>query len=213
MQELNFQMFYVYLLYRNSDPLWRYVGKGQVYSYCCDPDARVKQSVKRCKADWYRIVFKTTCEEEALWMEHRVWRGLKDRGFTLANKRRPNLHNFSLSEETKAKISAANKGKVRSPELRVQISATLTGRKHTEEFREKIRQREFTWGHKISKTRRLSPHIAKLNPEKVQKIRQLVSSGTSRKEIAELFNISLTMVDHIKYRRTWSDVPEQLITI
>lgn len=50
----------------------------------------------------------------------------------------------SLSEETKAKISASNKGKVRTPEMRLKVSQFHTGKrwnvgfKHTDEARQKM---------------------------------------------------------------------------
>lgn len=43
-----------------------------------------------------------------------------------------------MTDETKAKISAANKGKIRTPEVRAKIAATLMGHPVTVETRERI---------------------------------------------------------------------------
>lgn len=174
-------MFYVYLLYRDAEPLWRYVGKGQVYSFSNDPDARVKKSMRERKADRYRIVFKTKDEKEALWMEHRVWRGLRDRGFTLANKRRPNLHNFSLSEETKAKIGATNRGRKFSLEVRAKLSAIRKGRKLSVEHRRRLKE---IWQ----------------DPE----FRRLISEKVPRRKIMSRFDITTGVIYQIRSGGHWS---------
>ena len=204
-------MYYVYLLYWDSEPLRRYVGKGQEYSYLPQRDYRAHQSMRRLKADRYRIVYWSTSERDALWMEDYLYVNLKKRGYLMANLVRPNRH--EVSPETREKISKANKGRIRSAEVRARISATLTGRKRSEEAKRKtsetLKGRKFTEEHKsrISQARR-SGEVAKLNPDKVREIRQLMKTGASRSNVAKMFSVSASMIDHVRYKRTWADVPD-----
>jgi 5-methylcytosine-specific restriction endonuclease McrA len=63
---------------------------------------------------------------------------------------------FKFSEETRQKISLANKGKKLSESHKAKIAASSKGRLHTEETKEFLRNhflgRKITWGDKISKT-------------------------------------------------------------
>lgn len=45
---------------------------------------------------------------------------------------------------------------------------------------------------------------ALLNNKKVYKIRSLLESNISLKEIAKMFNVSISCIMHIKYKHTWS---------
>jgi len=67
--------FYVYLIYRKSEPLYRYVGKGS--------GDRVFQSLKQREGTNFRIVFRTTDESSAFRMEDYLWCQLRRRGFTV----------------------------------------------------------------------------------------------------------------------------------
>jgi group I intron endonuclease len=52
------------------------------------------------------------------------------------------MYKGSMSESTKNKISEGNKGKIRSKEVKAQISKSLTGFQHTKETKEKMKIRQ-----------------------------------------------------------------------
>lgn len=83
------------------------------------------------------------------------------------------------SEETKAKISAAHRGKKFS-------SATLCKMRDAKRYGR-------------------GPN-RKLNPDKVREIRRLVMAGISNKDIAKQFSIDPSLVSNIKAGRVWGYV-------
>jgi hypothetical protein len=98
--------FYVYIIYRDYEPLYRYVGKGS--------KRRVNQSLKERKGTSARIVFRTRDEPEAFRMEDGLWKNLRLRGFDLSDQRRPGrtgqwdeLQGWKMPESAKEKIRAA----------------------------------------------------------------------------------------------------------
>lgn len=111
-----------------------------------------------------------------------------------------------LTEETKAKIGAGNKGKVRTPEFRERISAVQRGRKQSEEWianrfanakGRKMPPRTAEHAQKIGqanrgrkqseqeKERRAAKHRGRKNtPETIEKMRQSALLNRSRTRIA-----------------------------
>ena len=130
--------YYVYVHKRNTDGKIFYVGKG------CGKRAWKKS----CRNQWWKniekkhgrtveIVARKLSESEAFSMEQQL----------IASIGRDNLCNMtdggeggvSPTKETREKISKANKGKVVSAETRRRKMIAATGRKHSDETKEKIR--------------------------------------------------------------------------
>lgn len=61
-------------------------------------------------------------------------------------------------------------------------------------------------GEDISNIKKFNKPNAKLNEEKVKKIKKLLSQGITQKEIAELFNINVAIISRIKLGKAWKYV-------
>lgn len=117
-----------------------------------------------------------------------------------------------FSEEHRAKISAANRGQKRDPEMGRKLSKLFKGQKKPPEYGEAIRQRmlgrKLTEEHKAAMSRALKGR--KLAPEHVEKIRQANLKIAAEKKAAGIYgkkyvrplknnNYSLAM------QRKWQD--------
>ena len=98
----------------------------------------------------------------------------------------------SLSEETKKKISEANKGKTFSPETKKKISEANKGRKHSEETRRKNSEAKKGKNHPNygkKRTEETKKKISKNNPMKRTEVRQrhaeTLKSPETRRKMSE----------------------------
>ena len=121
------------------------------------------------------------------------------------------------TQERKDKISAANCGRIVTPEHRAAISKTLMGHKQSPEQIakrvEKLRGRTmpahavealrvFMTGRKLPKSHceNIGRVRAKLSDEQVREVRKLRESGVKQKELAARFNIDPASISHIVNR-------------
>lgn len=130
---------YVYLHRKKSDGRIFYIGKGQG-----------KRAWKKSqRSDWWKrveakhgrtveIVLRGLTDEQAFELEKGLveWVGLEN----LCNLREGGEGGFAASEEVKAAISRANKGRVFSEETREKMRKAATGKRHSEETKEKLRE-------------------------------------------------------------------------
>lgn len=99
---------------------------------------------KHGKENYFYVILEY-CEQNNLIKKETYWIWIlnvtnKEKGYNICSNGRNSL-GAKRSQETKDKISKANKGKVRSEEQKKKISATLTGRKGrklSEEHKKKI---------------------------------------------------------------------------
>jgi group I intron endonuclease len=107
-------------------------------------------------------------ERECYWIEYYKSYKDKSKGYNLT----PGGEGFKLSEETKRKISAANAGKVRTPEMRQHLSEVKKALhfRHTEETKKKM-----------SAARR----GRKLSPETIEKLKQIERTSEWREKISK----------------------------
>lgn len=103
---------------------------------------------------------------------------------------------FELSQETKDKISRANKGIMPARHTQEAAWAASRGRKESEEHK-KMR------GVLISKGLRKRTQCSKLNIDQVREIRSMLDTGVKQKEIMEKFNISRVHAYRIKKNQRW----------
>jgi group I intron endonuclease len=108
-----------------------------------------------------------------------------------------------LPDETKNKISAANKGKKHSNETKLKISNRLKGRKvkHSKETIEKIKNA--LKGHKPTHFGGSHPN-SKLTESIVIEIYEEVKNGKSIKSLSELFNIHESVIYKIIKGEVWT---------
>lgn len=128
-------------------------------------------------------------------------------------KRTPHVY----TDEQKARISAANKGRIVPPELRQRISETL---KANESVQKQVRElaalnHQRNRGRitppeekaKVMKSRRENfTATCKLTVEKVREIKSLQSHGKKDREISEIFGVNPQTILNIRLNRTWRDV-------
>ena len=146
----------------------------------------------------YQIVARDVSRQEANYLEKSLIDtiGRKDLGFgPLTNKNNGGSGSSAPSDETRAKISQANKGKIVSPETREKQSKTLKGRIITPEWRENI-----------SKGSKGKPHSLEHNEKVAAKNRQrcstpehaqMVSESSRRQWIVLLPNEDSIIVEHL----------------
>jgi group I intron endonuclease len=110
-------------------------------------------------------------------------------------------HNFGkpLTEECKAKLSIALSG----------ANNPFYGRKHSEETIELLKNKQISDETKklISEAARGSNHgHSKLTEEDVIKMRELFATGTSQKDLAEMFNVKRHTINQIVHRKRWKHI-------
>ena len=131
-------IYYVYAYIRKSDNTPYYIGKGK------DRRAYDKHKGISVPKDKSKIVFLETnlSNVGALALERRYirWYGRKDIGTgILLNRTDGGEGATGISEETRAKLSAANKGRKHSEETRSKLSVANKGKKFSEETCSKLR--------------------------------------------------------------------------
>jgi hypothetical protein len=144
--------YYVYIHYRKSNPLEPfYVGKGKNGRAWSEYDRNPywKHIVNKDKGFRCEIVYRGLSEDEAYAKEIFIVAlyGRKDLGTGTLVNMTDGGDGSSPSEETRKKISEAQKGKTPSEETRKKLSESLKGeknprfgKKHSEETRKKIRE-------------------------------------------------------------------------
>lgn len=122
---------------------------------------------------------------------------------------RPQRH---MSEETRKKISVANKGRKHSTEFKLRISVIKTGVVVSEETRKKLsnagKGRVFSAEskQKISNALKGNKGISKVTAEQVIEIRRLYTEGVKQVDIAKMYNISNITVHDIVHRKNWRHI-------
>ena len=128
--------YYVYAYLRSNGTPY-YIGKG------CNKRAYAKHRHISVPKDKSRIVFLETNLSNvgacALERRYICWYGRKDLGTGILRNMTDGGDGVdNSSSETRAKLSAANKGKKTSPETRAKLSAAMKGKKHSPETIAKI---------------------------------------------------------------------------
>lgn len=164
------------------------------------------------------------CGKEQYWMDL-LDASNQSLGFNISKTAR-SLLGYRHSEETKAKISRANRGLKRSLEFCEQMSELNRGEKHrqwgkplSDEHKEKllssIRGKKKTEEHKkrLSESHKGHPGLrgerasrSKLTWDQVREIRRLRSEeGFTLIRIATLFDITFQTVSEIALKKTWKE--------
>ena len=121
----------------------------------------------------------------------------------------------TLSEEARRKISEANKGKPLSEEHRRKIGEARKGKKHSEESRRKMSEAQKGKKHSEETRRKISEaqigcknHSAVLNREQVIEIRRsYLEENIIQIELARMYGVSRQTISNVLYKN-YSDVPE-----
>lgn len=173
-------------------------------------------------------------DRSALDSREKFWiAGFKENGFRLVNHRAGGSHTYPkgtgkgrvVSEETRHKISVANRGRKQSPETvqkRVAknrgqkrsaeaIAATAAanrGRKMTDEQRARMSEAQrIRPGHSEETKRKMSEASSKLTPQAVWEIKELLWVGRlKQKDIAALYEVSPSSIAAINQGRTWKHI-------
>jgi len=125
--------FYVYALADPRDGLYRYVGGA--YGNANRVNMHTATRGAKCLRAWLatgvepirKILFTCDSADEVCWAEPATWRAYKTKGHPLLNKRPVAWP--ELTTESRAKMSAARKGKKLSPETIAKLSAVRKGKK------------------------------------------------------------------------------------
>lgn len=177
-------MYYVYILYKNSNLNWRYVGKGS--------GGRVSQSKKIRKADRYQIIYRTADENDALRMEDKVYVELKKRNFVMGNGIRPSKCTYPNTSGYK--YTEEQKGHIRQARAR---------------DREKIRERtRCSWERDPQRRVRmaLNNKKRKLTEDQVREIREELKQGVPGHILASRYRVSRNTISWIRLRKIWKHV-------
>lgn len=115
------------------------------------------------------------------------------------------MSGYKFSDESKQKMSLANKGRKRSEETKRNISIARKGNTnrlgipHTVEYRQRmslaVSKSLMSYGENNSR--------AKLNWNDVNKIRELINNGYSNKTLSMMFNISRSVISSIRHNKAW----------
>lgn len=142
------------------------------------------------------------------------------------NKSIDNLTGWTVSQETKDKISKTLTGTKRPKEVVKKFQEKLKGYKWTEEqinnrveglknfYKENDRESRSEWRKNISESHKgkilsnetklkLSKHNSKLTDNEVLEIVDLINSGKTYKFISEKYNISQSQITSIKQKKTY----------
>lgn len=134
--------FYVYVHYRNDSNKPFYVGKGKGHrAYVQTGRSEYWQRVASKHGYSIDILFDGLTEREALDEEISVIAELRYHGFELTNHTDggEGASGYKVSPETRAKISAIHKGRVKSEQERLNMSLAQTGKPKSKESVEKMR--------------------------------------------------------------------------
>jgi len=142
------------------------------------------------------------------------------------NKKVENLTGWTVSQETKNKISKTLTGKKRPSEVVKKYQEKLKGYKWSEEqinsrieglknfYKNNDRETRAEWRKNISKSHKgkilteetkhkLSKHNSKLSDNQVLEIVELIKSGNTYKVISEKYGISQAQITSIKQKKTY----------
>lgn len=145
-------------------------------------------------------------------------------GYNLRKEAETNIGShrfFPMTEETKRKIGDGRRGKIHSEETKQKMRNTKGRRKkftmppRTEEHRKNISEAKSgvklnlsDEQHEFRRTSILgtkNPN-AKLNPEKVREIRNMLNSGVSVKDVAKYFDVEDSIIYRIRANKMWKEV-------
>lgn len=159
--------------------------------------------------------FKTAAAQRATGNTHRRGRKESPEYCEQAKRSRAMRKNCAHSEETKAKIAAAHKGKTIPADRRARISATLTGRKQDPELVVKrsagcyrdvvqgdgtVKKVHFAVGIKKSPEAclKIAKASATLRDDQVREIRQLITTGLSCRAVSIKMGVGRSAVLKIR---------------
>jgi DNA-binding transcriptional regulator YiaG len=138
-------------------------------------------------------------EPERQWI---AW--AKDKGEPLTNGTSGGDGVPDLTPEARAKIVAAWTGRKHRPETLLKIGAASRKRRHTQEWRDHMRQkmkgRHITWGDKISAATR------KLTDIQVSEIRAALQAGLTQASLARQYGVDSGTISNIKRGLFYRDV-------
>ena len=178
------------------------------------------------------------CEKDQLNKRERYWQEYydvldKNKGLNLRYTE-TNDRSGCISQESKNKISIANKGKKRTEQERLEMSIRNKGKKLPEKTRKKIsngvRNAKKNKNNIISNETRRKISISlkdyykyntsknkgktgktinnKLNPSQVLEIRELLIKKNTVLEISRIYNVSAATIQQIKSGKTWQSLGE-----
>lgn len=104
------------------------------------------------------------------------------------------------TEETKKKISEANKGKIIPKEQREKIRMANLGRKPTDEQRKNMSIAQ------LGKATGNKNPMSKLTEQQVIEIKRLLKDGNKGASLARLYTVSTSVISKIKTGKLWSHV-------
>lgn len=140
-------------------------------------------------------------EAEMFWIAY-----AKKHGWPLVNSTDGGDGVCNLSGESKERMAKTWLGRKHKPESRAKMSAANKGKLHTEEYkqymREIMRDRQFTdeWRHKLSIANR------KLTEEQVKEIRERRNNGELVKYLAEEFGVHRTTITNLCKKHYYNDI-------
>lgn len=143
-----------------------------------------------------------------------------DESKRLISENRKGKGGTGWTQERRDRIGAAHKGRIKTPEHRAAISATLTGHKQSagqiEKRMKKLRGRKrpqsacdanraFMLGRKLpaDHCQSIGKSKAKLTDEQVREVRNLRAAGVPRKDLAVRFNIDAASITQIVKRTSY----------
>jgi group I intron endonuclease len=198
-------IFYVYTL---SDPRTnciRYVGQTAYLKKRYGEHCR-QQYRKDHRACWLNLLYfskllptMTIIEEcnETTWAEREIYwiAYYREQGCDLVNGTDggDGVYGLKHSETTKSIWSKQRKGRVRPDSEKQKISNTMKGVKKSEATRVNMKQAQIT--NALSR--------AKLTPEQVQDIRNLLLDNKTQQSIADRYGVSRSTIQDIKEHKTW----------
>ena len=118
------------------------------------------------------------------------------------------MYGKKLSEETRAKMSEAQKGKKLSEEHRAKLSEALKGRRHTEEARAKLS--EANKGKKLSEETRAKLSEANKGRRHTEETRAKISEANKGKKLSEETRAKLSEANSGEDHPSWNKSIEQV---
>src|SRR5262249_39866887 len=139
--------------------------------------------------------------------ETRAKMSAAQKGRTLSEEARAKLKGRSPSAETRAKMSAAQKGHILSEQARAKVIQALTGRSVSEETRARISAARKASPLSEESRRRIVEARRVLTPEQVQEIRRRLAHGEAIRPIAEAYGVNYYTIWNILKGKTWTHLP------